>query len=333
MKPGKAPTLEDVAARAGVSTATVSRCLNSPAQVVEETRARVLAAVEALGYAPNFGARALAAKRTRTIGAIIPTMENAIFAEGVQAFQERLQAAGFTLLVASSGYDPAVEADEIRTLVARGAEGLLLVGHDRQAGLAQFLAARGVPAVVAWALDPDALLPSVGFDNFAAMKALTERAVAMGHRRIGVISALTATNDRARARIEGVRAVIEPAAIEETDYGIAEGRAAFARLIERVPDMTLAICGNDVLAAGAMAEARARGIDVPASVSVTGFDDLALAAVLTPALTTVRVPHRAMGEAAAETLLALVEGRPATSRVLPTELILRESLAPPAHPR
>jgi LacI family transcriptional regulator len=333
MKPGKAPRLEDVAARAGVSTATVSRCLNSPAQVVEETRARVMAAVEALGYAPNFGARALAAKRTRTIGAIIPTMENAIFAEGVQAFQEGLQAAGFTLLVASSGYDPAVEAEEIRTLVTRGAEGLLLVGHDRQAGLYDFLAARGVPAVVAWAVRPEAPVLSVGFDNVAAMKALATKAVAMGHSRIGVISAHTAGNDRARARVEGVRAVIAPAAIEETAYGIAEGRAAFARLIARVPDLTLAICGNDVLAAGAIAEARARGIEVPGRVSVTGFDDLALAAVLTPALTTVRVPHRAMGEAAAETLLALVEGRAATSRVLPTEVILRESLAPPRHPR
>ena len=330
----KPPTLDDVAALAGVSTATVSRCLNKPEQVVEGTRTKVMAAVEALGYAPNFGAQALAAKRTRTIGAIIPTMENAIFAEGMQAFQEALQAAGFTLLVASSGYDPAVEAQEIRTLVARGAEGILLVGHDREASLYDFLALRGVPAVVAWAFAPQARVLSVGFDNAAAMRALVARALSMGHRRIGVISAQTIGNDRARARVAGVRAALaeaglEPALVIETAYRIAEGAAAFGDLIDRAPDTTLVICGNDVLAAGALTEARLRGIDVPGRVSVTGFDDLALAEVVTPTLTTVRVPHRAMGEAAAGTLLALVEGRVAVGQELPTQIRMRQSLAPP----
>ena len=330
----KPPRLEDVAALAGVSTATVSRCLNKPDQVVEETRKRVLAAVEALGYAPNFGAQALAAKRTRTIGAIIPTMENAIFAEGMQAFQESLQAAGFTLLVASSGYDPRVEADEIRTLVARGAEGLLLVGHDREAALYDFLAARHVPVVVAWAHTTGSPAVSVGFDNAGAMKALVARALAMGHRRVGMISAPTDGNDRARARVVGMQTALAeaglgPALILETPYGISEGAAVFADLIDRAPDVSLVVCGNDVLAAGALTEARRRGIDVPGQLSVTGFDDLALARVVTPALATVRVPHRAMGQAAASTLLAMVDGQSVTGQVLPTEIRLRESLAPP----
>ena len=150
----RTPTLEDVAKRAGVSTATVSRCLNSPDKVIEDTRKRVMQAVDDLGYAPNFSAQALAAKRTRTIGAIIPTMENAIFAEGIQAFQEVLQYAGYTLLIASTGYDPTVEADVVRSLVARGAEGLLLIGFDRDPGIEAFLATQNVPVVVAWAHDP-----------------------------------------------------------------------------------------------------------------------------------------------------------------------------------
>ena len=97
-----APTLEDVASFAGVSTATVSRCLNTPERVFEGTRIKVLEAVETLGYAPNFAARVMAAKRSNTIGAIIPTMENAIFARGLQAFQEELYTKGYTLIVASS---------------------------------------------------------------------------------------------------------------------------------------------------------------------------------------------------------------------------------------
>ena len=148
------PTLADVARFAGVSTATVSRCLNAPEQVQEKTRDKVLAAVAELGYSPNFSAQSLAAKRTNTIGAIIPTMDNAIFARGLQAVQEELGRVGATLLVASSSYRRDLEADQIRALVARGADGLLLIGHDRDAEVYAFLDRRQVPVVVSWAYDP-----------------------------------------------------------------------------------------------------------------------------------------------------------------------------------
>ena len=149
---GATPTLEDVARLSGVSTATVSRCLNLPNRVSEAARTRVLSAVAELGYSPNFGARALAAKRTNTIGAIIPTMENAIFARALQAFQEELRQNGVTMLVASSSYKPELEAEQIRTLVARGADGLLLIGHQRDPSLYEFLEKQGVPVLVAWSM-------------------------------------------------------------------------------------------------------------------------------------------------------------------------------------
>ena len=166
------PTLEDVARTAGVSTATVSRCLNSPDRVVEGTRQRVMKAVETLGYTPNFGARVMAAKRTFTIGAIIPTMENAIFARGLQAFQETLRERGYTLLVSSSAYRPDVEAEQIRALVARGADGLLLIGHARNPELYAYLKQQNVPALTAWSYDPVEEPPSIGFDNRSAMMGL-----------------------------------------------------------------------------------------------------------------------------------------------------------------
>ena len=147
-KPPVVPTLDDVAREAGVSTATVSRCLNNSEKVTAKTRERVARAIDLLGYSPNFGARAMAAKRTFTIGAIIPTMENAIFARGLQAFQEALYAQGYTLLVASSAYKPEIEAEQIRALVARGADGLLLIGYDRDPSIYDFLARRGVPTLV-----------------------------------------------------------------------------------------------------------------------------------------------------------------------------------------
>lgn len=326
------PKLEDVAKRAGVSTATVSRCLNTPEKVVEATRLRVMEAVEALGYSPHFGARVMAAKRTNTIGAIIPTMENAIFAEGLQAFQETLSAAGYDLLLASSSYDPDQEAAQIRSLVARGADGLLLIGHERATGIEAFLAQRGLPVVSAWAYDHSATLPSVGFDNYAAMRVLADEVLALGHRRIGYITAPVAQNDRTQARLKAVQdaGLNAEVMVIEAPYGIEAGSDAFAVLMAADHPPTAVMCANDVQAVGALTRARAMDLRVPDDVSITGFDDMALSRVVLPAITTVRVPHNAMGRAAAEMLIGIVErGETPAPVCLETQIMRRGSLGPP----
>lgn len=335
-EPTAVPTLEDVADRSGVSTATVSRCLNTPDQVSQKTRARVMQAVSDLGYAPNFGARALAAKRTNTFGAIIPTMENAIFARGLQAFQDELRENGVTLLVASSSYSPEQEEEQIRSLIARGADALLLIGQDRTTKSYAFLEKRKIPFVVAWAFDRTATRLSVGFDNRQAMKALADEVFEMGHRDIGVITADRDGNDRARGRFEGICEAmknhgLDPAtlAVEETNYSIEQGAEAFSRLMEGHPRPTAVLCGNDVFAAGALMQARKMGLRVPQDVSITGFDDIELAEIVMPALTTVHVPHREMGRRAARKLLSLSAGEePGPSIELPTTLQWRDSLGP-----
>ncbi|MFU1478006.1 LacI family DNA-binding transcriptional regulator [Roseovarius sp. C7] len=331
------PTLEDVARLAGVSTATVSRCLNAPDKVVERTRLRVLEAVRELGYLPNFGARAMVARRTNTIGAIIPTMANAIFAKGLQAFQEEARALGYQLLVASSSYRADLEEEQARALVARGADGLLLIGLERAETLTAFLAQRGLPAVVAWTHAEEAGLPTVGFDNRAAMRGLAEEVLRRGHQRVAMISAPVAHNDRARARLDGVRDALRAAGLGEdlpvieTGYGLDEGGAALAQLMQRETPPTVVMCGNDVLAAGAIRQAGRLGLRVPEDVSITGFDDIELATLVTPALTTVHVPHQEMGRRAAQCLVEMVEKsvRPC-SVALNTELRLRDSLGAPA---
>jgi len=217
-----APTLTQVAARAGVSTATVSRTLNSPEQVIDSTREKVLAAVRELGYSPNFGAKVMAARRTHTIGAVIPTMENAIFARGLQAFQEELRLHGYTMLVASSAYRPDVEEEQIRALVARGADGLLLIGHDRDTSIYRFLEQQGVPVLVTWALDRNAPRPSIGFDNYAAMQMQARHVIGLGHRRLAMISAPTAINDRARARVVGLRDAVADAGLSTAELTVLE---------------------------------------------------------------------------------------------------------------
>jgi len=330
------PTLQDVARKAGVSTATVSRCLNSPERVVAETRTRVMEAVEQLGYTPNFGARVMAAKRTFTIGAIVPTMENAIFARGLQAFQEELHARGYTLLVSSTAYDARVEKEQIKALVARGADGLLLIGYDRDPALYSYLAQQGVPAIVTWAYARHDARAAIGFDNRGAMAQLAGAVIAQGHRRIAMISAHQRGNDRAADRVAGVRDALRAQGLAEdslqvieTAYGIETGEVAMTTLMRaRVPP-TAVMCGNDVLAAGALCAAADLGLNVPGDVSVTGFDDIELARIVTPALTTVHVPHREMGRKAAQALIAMVEGAPQEPPTeLTTSVQIRASLGP-----
>jgi LacI family transcriptional regulator len=335
MHGGFKPTLSDVAQRAHVSTATVSRCLNLPDQVRAETRARVEAAVAELGYTPHFGARILATNRTNTIGAVLPTMENAIFARGVQVLEDELSARGVTLLVATSHYDMARERDQVRTLLGRGVDGLILVGEARPPEVYDHLVSRGVPFVLVWTHSGDSPHPCVGFDNRGAARAMAEHVLALGHREIAMISGLTLWNDRASQRIEGVREVLaahglglEPSRLLEAAYSIEAGAEAAIRLAGVSPRPTAILCGNDVQAAGALIGLRSLGLSVPDEISVVGFDDIDLAIAVTPALTTVHVPHRRMGAAAADLLHKMICGEPPGDGVVfETMIVERASMA------
>jgi len=333
---GMTPTLLDVAARAGVSTATVSRCLNSPDQVAERTRKIVMSAVNDLGYSPNFGAKAMAARRTNTIGAIIPTMENAVWARGLQAFQEEIRRHGFTMLVASTSYRPDIEEEQIRSLVARGADALLLIGHERAPEIYKLLETQGIPSLVTWAFDRSSIRPSVGFDNRAAMHEIAAKVIEMGHTRLALISAKIANNDRAEARLDGLQDAMSDAGLNvsdlqfvETTYGIDEGAATFEQIMTSGFKPTAIFCGNDVLAVGALRRARELGIKVPDEVSIIGFDDIELAQVAYPALTTVHVPHREMGRQSGLALAKHVnDGTPLEPIELKAYPVIRETLAP-----
>lgn len=330
------PTLEDVAELAQVSTATVSRAINFPDKVAAKTRKRVADAVQKLGYSPNFGARVMAARQTKTIGAIIPTMENAIFARGLQAFQDELRLHGYTMLVASTGYHASTEEEQIRSLVARGADALLVIGHSRNPEIYRFLDAQNVPVLVTWAFDATSDRPSIGFDNKAAMREMAAKVIEMGHERLALISAETASNDRALERHHGVLAAMQDKGLPiedlnyiETVYGIEEGAIAFEELMNADRRPTAVFCGNDVLAVGALRRARELGIDVPQDVSIIGFDDIELAQVVHPPLTTVHVPHREMGRLAALALVNFLQhGTPMEIVELQARAVYRDTLAP-----
>ena len=330
------PTLQDVADLAAVSTATVSRCLNNSGHVTEKTRLKVQQAIQTLGYSPNFGAQALAAKRTNTIGAIIPTMENAIFARGMQAFQETLAENGITLIIASCSYRPELEEEQIRSLVARGADALLLIGQSRPAATYQFLARRNIPYVLAWAHKKESQHCYIGFDNQAAAQTITRQVLGLGHRNLGVIVGLTRNNDRARDRITGIEHAIAdygaqtaPLQVIEAEYTFQEGAKALDQLLANPTPPTAVICGNDVLAVGAVKRAKQLELAVPEDLSITGFADIEVSELIDPELTTVHVPHREMGIAAAKSLIAMLKTQtPVESHLLETRIVNRRSLGP-----
>ena len=331
----KLPSLMDVAKASNVSTATVSRCLNEPDKVAQPTLDKVLKCVEELRYLPNFGARAIAANRTGIYGAIIPTMENAIFAQGIEAFQKTIVENQSTMLVASSAYDETQENRLIRTMVARGADGLLLIGTERTQATYDFLAERNIPIVIAWSQAHQSRLSSVGFDNRQAAKELALRAIQLKHRSFAYISAPRAMNDRARDRVIGTMDALAEAGFNpnampviEVDYSIDNGKAALKEILTMEQRPSVVMCGNDVLAVGAVQAAQEAGLRVPEDISITGFDDIELASVVTPKLTTVRVPHQAMGRRAAEVLVKLVKDESDVTQVtLDVAIVERASLA------
>lgn len=335
----RAPTIVDVAARAGVSISTVSRALAGSTRVRAELASRVRVAAAELGYVPDRRGRALVQRRSASIGAIVPTIDNPIFARAINALQLRLDTAGYRLLLATTEYDPAREVACVQAFIEHGVDGLVLVGALHDARIAPLVATRALPVVNTWTTDASGALAGIGFDNRDAMRRMTAHLVDLGHRRLAMIAGATGGNDRASARIAGFRDAlaargIEPSAIVERPYAVPEGRAAARALLERPDRPTAIACGNDILAFGALAEAQAMGIAVPAALSVTGFDDLELASHVVPPLTTMRVPAAQMGRLAADHLLARFAGRDGSGVVaLEAELIVRGSSGPAPPPR
>ncbi|MFZ9037992.1 MAG: LacI family DNA-binding transcriptional regulator [Gammaproteobacteria bacterium] len=333
----KSVSLGDVALHSGVSTATVSRVINNPEKVAAKSRIAVSASIEALGYIPDGAARALASRPTGIIGAIVPTLDNALFAAGIQSLQRRLRQHDYTLIVASHEYDLAEELNEVKMLLRQGVDALLLVGSQHDPALLQLLAEKGVPYVNCWAWDSNSPQPYIGFDNRKAARKIADYLLDMGHVDLAVIAGRTENNDRASDRVLGIRDAIEarnlrlaPEKIIERSYSLKQGREAMRQLLQMDRLPTAVLCGNDILAMGAVAECQSSGIRIPDEISIAGFDDLDMSSQIKPALTTIHVPSAEMGEDAAEYLVAQIRQEPLAPPVeMGTRLMVRETTAKP----
>lgn len=334
--PKKSVGLRDVARVAGVSTATVSRAINNAELVSQELRTRIDSVIRHLGWVPHGAARALATRRSGTIGAVFPTLTQGDFPRAMQTLQDELSQAGYTLLLACSEYKPEQEYRQARKLVERGVEGLVLVGEAHHAELNEFLATRRVLYVNTFFYNPRTHGTCIGPDNHKATYRLTNYLADLDHRRFGLIAQSTLNNDRAQARLQGVRdalaergLAVQPSHAAEGHWGIQEGRQLFRRIASTSPRPTAVVCGNAYLAVGALLESQAMGISVPAEMSIVGYDDIEIMEELPVPITTVRVLSEEVGRRAARFLVSKLKGVPfAEGMECDAEIVVRASSGP-----
>lgn len=329
--------LREVARAAGVSTATVSRAINRPDVVSPDLRERIAAVVKELGWVPDGAARALSTRRSQTIGAVFPTLSVGDFARATHALQSELTQAGYTLLLACSEYELDLELQQVRKFVERGVDGLILVGQAHHPELEPLLAQRRMPFVNTFVYDPQTHGTCVGPDNRKALMMMTDYLADLGHVRFAAIAQSTRNNDRASARLEGLRQAlaqrglaVRPQHFAMGEWTIAEGRSLFRQLMKTEPRPTAVVCGNAHLAVGAVLEALAMGIRLPDELSIVGYDDIEIMSHLPVPVTTVRVPSAEIGRTAARLLIARLEGRDwSTPLESEAELVIRASSGPP----
>ena len=308
-------TINQVAKMAGVSTATVSRALNKPNTVSEAVKKKIERIIKKIGYIPNAGARSLMLKRTGSIGVIVPTLDNAIFAQGLEEFQRQLSQSGYQMLVASTNYDPEIENQQMRNLLLQGVEGIAMFGSSQKLELIRLLRTRKLPYIHIGTLETPLNGYAAGFDNKKAIQLGVEYLVQVGHRNFGMIAGKTENNDRARDRVDGVvellkrnRISLKKESIIEVPYQIQDARIALKKLLQINPSISAVVCGNDVLAIGALLEAQSQGIKIPHQCSILGFDNLELSRHIQPSLSTIHIDAIGMWSKAAHHLMSQING-------------------------
>lgn len=321
-----AVTIRDVARAAGVSISTVSRALSSPEQVAEPTRSNVQRVAREMGYRPNRAASGLITGRTGCIGLVVPDLENPFFGSISKGVQHRARAAGYAVFIADSDEDPNLEAEAVRSL-AKQVDGVILASARGSEDAVRAVATETPLVLLNRSIDG---IPSINFDNAAGIRAIMQHLVALGHRSIayagGPVNSWS-NGRRARAFTEfgddepeltlvplGNFPPVFSGGIQAADLAIAAG-------------VTAVVAYNDLMAVGLLERFGQRGLSVPGDISITGFDDIPIATMVSPNLTTVENPRLQMGRSCVDALLDGVLGRSrhASPPDVPVRLIVRDS--------
>lgn len=325
-----------VARAAKVSASTVSRTFNHPDLVTPATRKKIDRAVRRLGYIRNRAAQAMHGKRSGTVGLVVPTIDHAIFAELVQSFSEKLETVGFTILMTSHGYDLEREYAVVRKLLEHRVDGVALIGLEHSEETYLLLEQQKLPVVAVWNYEETSRVSCVGAQNLLAGRMAAEHLLNLGHRDIGAVFPNTLGNDRSFDRLRGAKEVLANAGISlptsrqwMTPYSVFQAKAVGLKILTQKDRPSALLCGNDVIAQGCLYAAMQMGMRVPGDISVMGIGDFKGSKDMEPALSTVRLPARTIGEQAADLIVRLIaeDGLDITREELQPELMPRVSTA------
>lgn len=324
-KPPQRLSIVEIAREAGVSAATVSRAFNQPALLRPATRARIDEVAQRLGFRPNRVGRSLRAGRTRTIGLLLPTLANPVFAECFEGAEQAARRAGYSVMMGLTGYDPSVESTYAQALIDHQIDGLILtVGDAARNDTLRALNEAGLPHILAY--NESSTHPYVSVDNKAAAADMVARLFAWGHRHITFISGPLASSDRARRRLQGARAGAKALGLTHITHCVMpahiESSPAILRDLLARPDAPSALfCSNDLLAMSVISQLAALGVQVPRDLAVCGFDGAGIGEILVPPLTTAAQPSQDIGATACALLLDQLRGKPPASARLPHRII------------
>lgn len=333
-------TIRDVAKKANVSIATVSRYLNAPEKVAKKSAEDVANAIRQLNYKPNLLARNFFKSRSYAVLVLVPNIANPFFSRVIRGIEDVGQQKGYAVLLGDTRLSKEREAEYFQRVETRQAEGVIQLSPNFPGDISSVESK--IPFVNACECFPDAPYPTVNIDNTAAARDVVEYLISLGHRRIGCVLGPDEEwnpNPITRDRLVGYHQALESNDIEFDQQLVAPGNfslgsglkaAQYFAQLDTKP--TAIFCMNDEMAIGLIQGLKAKGLRVPKDVSVTGFDDIEFSNYCDPALTTISQPAENIGRTAMNVLYKLLEGKSTSQmrHVLPTKLVVRESTAPPA---
>ena len=315
--PSQRPTIRDVSRLAGVSRMTVSRVISDPELVLPLTRDRVNKAIADLGYVPDRAAGSLASRRTGFIALMLPTLTNANFSAVAHGLTESLRDADYHLLIAYTDYDLAEEERQLRNLLARRPEAIVLTGSVHRRAASKMLLAADIPVVEIADLPSQPVEHAIGFSNYQVGRTAARHLIEKGFKRIGAIASSTegdVTDHRGEERMRGFEDELRFSGMA-TDLVLRHGKApvsfdhgasAIGLLLDRGADIEAVFAVSDLSAVGVVMECQRRGVSVPGDLSVMGFGDFEIGREINPPLTTIHVDFRALGQLTGQTILDLL---------------------------
>ncbi|WP_420630254.1 LacI family DNA-binding transcriptional regulator [Candidatus Leptofilum sp.] len=329
----KRATIEDVAALAGVSRQTVSRAINNKGEISKTTKEKVMAAVAELGYRPNRLAQGMVTQRTRTVGLVVPDITNLFFPEVARGVQDEGRLHDYNVLLCNTDDKPEEEIKTMYSLAAQRVDGIITMGSKATTKELTVFANTFRPIVFINRFFEHPHVSVINVDNFQGAHLAVSYLIKLGHRQIGMLVNEDFTRSQVR-RVQGYQKALQDHGLSVVDAYLVDGAptlqggyAALSQLLSQFPQITAVFTYNDLMALGAIRAVHDLGKQVPADIAVMGFDDIGMAAMFTPSLSTVRVDKYAIGQLAMRRLLQMLDNPDTSSHTIniDVDLVIRES--------